>query len=455
MAEALAWVARWVGFVALAALIGGFAVDLLVLPARVLELDSVRGRLRALRLGSALVVLVAAAGELLLRAATMSGGGLGAAVPAVPAVLTRTHFGAAWSARAVALLALLAPAVARSRAWRSLGALLALGVAATVTLTGHAADRGDVSVTAVLDWAHVVAASTWAGGLLVLATLVRRAAPRWPPALLPAVMRRFSTLAATCLTVVVLSGAYRALIELPAVDALWRTAYGRVLAAKVLLATALIACGGVNRYLVLPRLGAGRATGPAARMFRLGRLALLGARRAPRPAASRLAAWLLREAALALAIFWCTAMLVESTPARHAGHAAHAAASGEPRRVTMAELHAAGGVPSGWLFSPPPGDAARGRAIFLRLGCVACHRIAEESRPPSAGLGPDLTEAGEHHPAGYLLESVINPDAAIVEGPGYTGADGRSIMPSYADRLTVTELVDLVAYLRALRAVSR
>jgi putative copper resistance protein D len=450
MVEALAWVTRWVGFVALAALIGGFGVDLLVLPARAHELDAARGRLRALRLGSALVVLLAAGGELLLRAATMSGGGLGAAAPAVPAVLTGTHFGAVWSARAVALLALLAPALAGSRAWRSLGALLALGVAATVTLTGHAADWGDVSVTAALDWAHVVAASTWAGGLLVLATLVRRAAPRWPPALLSAVMRRFSTLAATCLAVVVLSGAYRAWVELPAVDALWRTAYGRVLAVKVLLAAGLIGCGGVNRYLVLPRLGAGRATGLAARLFRLGRLALLGAGGAPRArAASRLAAWLLREAALALAIFWCTAMLVESTPARHAGHGAHAAVPEGPRRVTMAELHAAGGVPSGWLFSPPPGDAARGREIFRRLGCVACHRIAGEPAP-SAGLGPDLTDAGEHHPAGYLLESVINPDAVIVEEPGYTGADGRSIMPGYADRLTVTELLDLVAYLRTL-----
>jgi copper resistance protein D len=450
MAEVLAWLVRWAGFVALAGLIGGFAVDLLVLPARATELDRVRGRLRALRLGGALVLLVASGGELVLRAATMSGGGLGAAVAVVPAVLTRTHFGTMWSARAIALLALLAPAVARSRAWRSLGALLALGVVATVTLTGHAGDWGDVSVTAALDWAHVVAASTWAGGLFVLAALARRAAPGWPPALLPAVMRRFSGLAAACLAVVVLSGAYRAVIELPAVDALWLTPYGRVLVVKILLAGGLVCCGGVNRYLVLPRLGAGRATGLAARLFRLGRLALLGAGRAPRPAASWLAAWLRREMVLALAIFWCTAMLVESTPARHAGHVAHVTGPEEPRRVTMAQLHASGGIPSGWLFSPPPGDEARGRAIFLRLGCPACHRVGGESPTPSAGIGPDLTDAGEHHPAGYLLESVINPNAVIIEGPGYTGPDGRSIMPSYADRLTVAELLDLVAYLRTL-----
>ena len=451
MAEAVAWLVRWVGFVALAGLVGGLAVDLFVLSAHAPELGAVRGRLRALRLGSALVLLAASGGELLLRAATMSGAGLGVAVAAVPVVLTRTHFGAIWSARAVVLLALLAQAGARSRAGRSLGALLALGITATVTLTGHAADWGDVSITAALDWAHVVAATTWAGGLFVLVMLVLRAAPRWPPTLLPAVMRRFSTLAAACLAVVVLTGAYRAWIELPTAAALWQTAYGRVLAVKVFLALGLVGCGAVNRYLVLPPLGAGRATGLAARLFRLGRLALVGPGRAARPApASRLATWVLREAALALAILWCTAMLVESTPARHAGHAAHVALSEEPRRVTMAELHASGGIPPGWLFSPPPGDAERGREVFARLGCAACHRVGDGAPSASTGVGPDLTDAGEHHPAGYLLESVINPNAVIVEGPGYTAADGRSIMPSYADRLTVPELLDLVAYLRTL-----
>ena len=447
MGEPVAWLVRWVGFVALAGLVGAIAVDRLVLPARAPELGATRDRLRALRLAGALVLLFASGGELLLRTATMSGAaGLGAALPAV---LTRTHFGAIWSARVV-LLILLALTAVRSRAAPILAVPLALGVAVTVTLTGHAADWGDVSVTGALDWIHVVAATAWAGGLFALVLLVLRAAPRWPPALLPAVMRRFSTLAASCLALVVLSGVYRAWVELPTVAALWQTAYGRILAVKVALALGLIGCGAVNRYGVLPRLGVGRATGLAARLLRLGRLALMGPRRGARAApATRLTVWALREVALALAIFWCTAMLVESTPARHAGHAAHAAASEGPRGMTMAELHAAGDVPPGWLFSPPPGDAGRGRLIFTRLGCPACHRVVGDS-PGSPIVGPDLTDAGEHHPAGYLLESVINPNAVIVEGPGYTGADGRSIMPSYADRLTVPELIDLVAYLRTL-----
>ena len=38
----------------------------------------------------------------------------------------------------------------------------------------------------------------------------------------------------------------------------------------------------------------------------------------------------------------------------------------------------------------------------------------------------------------------------IVEAPGYTGRDGRSIMPDYRDRLSTRDLIDLIAYLKSL-----
>lgn len=450
MGPPAAWLAQWTGFIALASLLGGVAIDLLVLPPRAPELADARARLRGMRMAGILAFAVASAAALLLRSATMSGSaGLGGAAAAVPTVLARTHFGTVWNVRMILLLLLLPTAWARARGPLAGAALLSLGVAATVTLVGHADDWGDLTATAALDWAHVVAASAWTGGLFALALLGGRAAARWPAAHLPGIVRRFSRLAGCCLAVIVLTGAFRLWVELPAPSALWRTAYGRILGVKLLFVLALVCCGAVNRYLVLPRLGGGRARGLVARLVRMTRLALVGPSRAVRPAAARLGSWLFREAALALAVFWCTAMLVESTPARHAGHGGPVEAAAGPQRVTMAELHAAGGVPPGWRFSPPPGDAERGRALFARLGCPACHRVGGAGGP-DVGPGPDLTGAGEHHPAGYLLESVINPNAVIVVGPGYTGADGRSIMPSYADRLTVAELLDLVAYLQTL-----
>lgn len=44
----------------------------------------------------------------------------------------------------------------------------------------------------------------------------------------------------------------------------------------------------------------------------------------------------------------------------------------------------------------------------------------------------------------------MNPDAMIVDGSGYTDAQGLSVMPDYRDRLTVSDLIDLVAYLKNL-----
>jgi hypothetical protein len=58
--------------------------------------------------------------------------------------------------------------------------------------------------------------------------------------------------------------------------------------------------------------------------------------------------------------------------------------------------------------------------------------------------------AAAHEPA-YFAESIINPGAVVEPGKGYAAPDGSSKMPSYNDVVTVQEVIDLVAYLRALR----
>lgn len=131
-------------------------------------------------------------------------------------------------------------------------------------------------------------------------------------------------------------------------------------------------------------------------------------------------------------------------------------ASGSPAiiRMTMDELHAQGGVPRGWTFSLPPGSAAAGRRAFIALECFACHTVQGEDFPRNSktarDAGPDLTGMGAHHPPAYFAESIVNPNRVVILGPGYTGADGLSRMPSYADTMTVRELIDVVAYLASL-----
>jgi mono/diheme cytochrome c family protein len=119
----------------------------------------------------------------------------------------------------------------------------------------------------------------------------------------------------------------------------------------------------------------------------------------------------------------------------------------------MEALHQSGGVPPGWKFSPPPGDVAAGRRAFVEFGCHTCHDVRGEQFPALAAgekrPGPDLTGMGSHHPAEYFAESILNPNAVRVDGPGYMGPDGRSVMPAYPD-MTLAQLTNLVAYLQSL-----
>ncbi len=126
-----------------------------------------------------------------------------------------------------------------------------------------------------------------------------------------------------------------------------------------------------------------------------------------------------------------------------------------PVHITMEELHKHGGVPPGWQFTVPPGDPRDGREVFAKLECYKCHEVKGEHFPRAAkgpgDAGPDLTGMGRRHPPQYFLESMMNPNAVIVTGPGYTGPDGLSIMPDYRESLTVAELIDLVAYMQDLK----
>jgi Cytochrome c len=137
---------------------------------------------------------------------------------------------------------------------------------------------------------------------------------------------------------------------------------------------------------------------------------------------------------------------VAGTPPHHRPHT--------PVRITMEELHRHGGVPPGWRFALPSGEPKEGREVFVKLECFKCHEVKGEHFPgvarQSTDVGPDLTGMGGHHPSEYFAESILNPNAVIVTGPGYTGPDGLSVMPDYRESLTASDLVDLVAYLKSL-----
>lgn len=161
---------------------------------------------------------------------------------------------------------------------------------------------------------------------------------------------------------------------------------------------------------------------------------------------------------LGLLVVAMSGALAVATSADTPGHGQHGAAAGararQPVRMTMEELHRHGGLPPGWRFTIPPGDPRAGREMFAKLECNKCHAVDGDFPEPATkepgNIGPALTGMGGHHPPEYIAQSILDPNAVIVTAPGHTGADGLSIMPSFADSLTVAELLDLVAYVASL-----
>jgi mono/diheme cytochrome c family protein len=84
-----------------------------------------------------------------------------------------------------------------------------------------------------------------------------------------------------------------------------------------------------------------------------------------------------------------------------------------------------------------PGDARAGRAVFARMGCGSCHRLAAAGS--SGQIGPPLDQVLDRHTAASLR--------AKITAPG-----GGSIMPQdFARRMSPADLRALVAFLLAAR----
>ena len=119
--------------------------------------------------------------------------------------------------------------------------------------------------------------------------------------------------------------------------------------------------------------------------------------------------------------------------------------------------HEQHGTPKGWTFTWPKGDPTKGRAVFVKLECYSCHEVRGEKFPApreKGKAGPELSMMGPLHEVDYFAEAIINPSAVIEKGKGYQAADGSSKMPSFNELLSVQELIDLVAFLRALKPPS-
>ncbi|RDV24119.1 cytochrome C [Alteromonas aestuariivivens] len=106
-------------------------------------------------------------------------------------------------------------------------------------------------------------------------------------------------------------------------------------------------------------------------------------------------------------------------------------------------------------FSLPAGDPLRGETLFADYGCLDCHQIAGEpaEEEKSYTLGKAVVIGGRVSQIttyAELVTSIINPSHKLTRRypQSFTAPDGNSKMPTLNDQMTVTDLIDLVAYLQ-------
>ncbi|MEV5272018.1 copper resistance CopC/CopD family protein [Streptomyces werraensis] len=232
---------RYLAYIAAALLIGTGAFAALCRPP-----DT--GPLRAPLLFGWWTLLVTTAGLLVLRAPYEKGTSPSTAldVSTFPDTLSGRP-GMALLARVLLLLtaALLLPVLRRRtpRTRVTAGGILSVSLALTWASAEHASAGIQVPVAMTSSVLHLLAMAAWLGGLTALLLTLHRA--KTPPP--HDTVARFSRLAFTSVTVLVVTGAYQSWRGLGSWSALTGTAYGRTLAVKLVATVFLLLAAALSR----------------------------------------------------------------------------------------------------------------------------------------------------------------------------------------------------------------
>jgi copper transport protein len=262
--------ARWLALLGLAAVAAAWPMWLFVLrpaiaPAWQLGPKLTR-RARGYVVGAFAFALAANVVALLVQAMAISG-------PAnvligLTTTLGETRYGTWWLVRVGALLIFAAVllGVAWWRPWRSRPTtLLALLVAAALPLPfamiSHAGGEPAGRATAIaFDYAHLLGATLWVGGLFFLAAALvptlRDLTAAGRRVVLSRAIPRFSLLALIAWSVMALTGLYSAWLQVGSLPALTGTPYGQTLIFKLVLIVPLLALGAFNLAVVTRKLRA-------------------------------------------------------------------------------------------------------------------------------------------------------------------------------------------------------
>lgn len=137
-------------------------------------------------------------------------------------------------------------------------ALLAASALAAIAASGHAATASPPSVAMLSAWLHLLAGAIWLGGIVLIVVAwgpaLGRLGAAGRRALVTHVLPRFGRVALPAFLLVLATGALNSIMELGTIAALWTTAYGRVLLAKIVVVLLMAAVSLLHARVLRPRL---------------------------------------------------------------------------------------------------------------------------------------------------------------------------------------------------------
>jgi copper transport protein len=153
--------------------------------------------------------------------------------------------------------------IAVVQSWRTLPLWLA-GALVMLAAGGHAAGADPAWYGVALDAVHLIAAGLWAGGIAALAVL--RPPGGWRSSEARGLLARFTPVALAAFAATVVAGGLEAIAQLGSIQALFDTAYGRVLLVKMALVALMLPLSALAWRLKRPhvRIEAALAAGVVA-----------------------------------------------------------------------------------------------------------------------------------------------------------------------------------------------
>ena len=105
-----------------------------------------------------------------------------------------------------------------------------------------------------------------------------------------------------------------------------------------------------------------------------------------------------------------------------------------------------GATPVTMAAAPSPAGAP-GPDLVQQWGCVTCHKLDA----PDKLIGPSLWDIGARKDANYIRESILEPDAVVVEGFPAGLMKGTLEGSGFYQKLSLQDLNTLVNYLTSLK----